>query len=181
MTLAPPSVAELATFTGRASNTFGQFAFEALEQATLLFFLATDLDDYPIDSNLSKLAKNGILDMADKIYLSQPYQEASASPYQSETIGSYSYSKAVSAVKKGDSTGVMWFDLAVNKLRDGGSAIGGSGSIVGMEYDGLEITDTGRAKIVGGSGAHTFDDTVGGWAWDIDYRRNTIDYISPEI
>lgn len=171
MTLAPPTVAELATFSGRASNTFGEYAIEALAQATLLFYLATEIDGYPDDVNLRTLSKYGILSMADKIYLSQPYQEASASPYQSETIGSYSYSRTVAAVKKGDATGVMWFDLAVNKLKAGGSGIGASGSIQGMEYDGLETTSDGRSRIIGAGGSH---EVVGGWAWDIDTNPEVI-------
>lgn len=164
MTLAPPTVADLATFSGRASNTFGEFVIQALAQATLLFYLATDLTEYPSDANLNTLAKNGILDMADKIYLSQPYREASASPYQSETIGSYSYSKAVNAVKKGDATGVMWFDLAVNKLKSDSSRIGATGSIQGMEWDGIETTGDGRSKIVGASGSIS----LGHSSWEID-------------
>lgn len=166
--LVPPTVADLAVFSGRESNTFGQFATEALAQATLLFYLATDLSVYPDDVSLTQLAKYGILDMADKIYLSQPYQEAAASPFQSETIGSYSYSRAVAAVKKGDSTGVMWFDLAVNKLKANGSGIGASGSIRGMEWDGLEVAADGKMQIVGGSGSYT--DVVSAGSWEIDTR-----------
>jgi hypothetical protein len=164
--LVPPTVADLAVFTGRESNTFGQFATEALSQATLLFYLATDISAYPDDANLAQLARYGILDMADKIYLSQPYQEATASPFQSETIGSYSYSKAVAAVKKGDSTGVMWFDLAANKLRASGSGIGASGSIRGMEWDGVEVASDGKVQIVGGSGKH--GEPAG--TWELDTR-----------
>jgi len=152
MALASPTVADLAIFTGRESTSFNDFAGEALAQATLLFYLATGINEYPTDLDQSKLAKYGILDMADKIYLSQPYREASASPYQSESIGSYSYSRTVSAVKKGDATGVMWFDLAVSKLKSGSSAIGSTGSIEGMEWDGIETSSEGRSKIVGGSG-----------------------------
>lgn len=170
MALASPTVAELATFTGRASNTFGDYAIEALAQATLLFYLATDLVDYPSDSNLAKLAKNGIMALADQLYLSQPYQDALASPYQSESIGSYSYSKAVKAVKKGDATGIMWFDLAVNKLKAGSASIGATGSIEGMEWDGLGTSDSGRAKIIGGSG------TYSGLVWSPDTVNN-----GPEI
>lgn len=171
MTLAPPTVAELATFSGRPNNAFGDYAIEALAQATLLFYLATDLESYPENASLSVLAKNGILDMADKIYLSQPFREAVASPYQSETIGSYSYSRTVAAVKKGDATGVMWFDLAVNKLKAGGSGIGSSGSIEGMENDGIAATADGRAKIVGAGGSYA---PTGGWAWDIDTNPEVI-------
>lgn len=172
MTLAPPTVAELAAFTGRASNSFGQFADQALAQATLLFYIATDLDAYPSDVSLTMLVKNGILDMADKIYLSQPYQEASASPFQSETIGSYSYTKAVASVKKGDSTGIMWFDLAVNKLKASGSGIAAHGSIQGMEYDGLEYASDGSSKIAGASGI-PYDNLTYNWEMDTYYPPYT--------
>jgi hypothetical protein len=165
--LVPPTVVELANFTGRSSSSFGQYAVQALAQSTLLFQLATELTTFPEELALSTLAKNGILDMADKIYLNQPYRETTATPFQSETIGSYSYSKAVSAVKKGDSTGVMWFDLAVNKLKLSGSGIVGSGSISGMEYDGIEPGADGRYKIIGASGSRQID-TAG--AWEIDTR-----------
>ena len=170
MSLAPPTVAELATFTGRASNTFSAFAPEALTQAALLFYFATGLEDYPEDFQLASLAKYGILDMADKIYLSQPYKQTTNSPFQSETIGSYSYSKMSQATKKGDATGVMWFDLAVNKLRAGGTGIGASGSIEGMEWDGVEYQASGKAKIVGASGTETqFRNS-----WDIDTFEDVI-------
>jgi hypothetical protein len=168
MTLAPPTVADLATFTGRSSNAFGQYVYQALDQATLLFYLATDRTEYPSDSNLAMLAKNGILEMADKIYLSQPFQEAMASPFQSETIGSYSYSRTVAAVKKGDATGVMWFDLAVNKLKSEDTAIGASGSIVGMEYDGLGIDSNGQTRIIGGSGSTDINGPGFIRTWELD-------------
>lgn len=168
--LVPPTVADLASFTGRESNTFGQFVTEALSQATLLFYLATDINQYPEDESLTQLAKYGILDMADKIYLSQPYQESSVSPFQSETIGSYSYTKAVASVRKGDATGVMWFDLAVNKLKRSGSGIGAGGSIQGMEYDGIEQNASGKYVIIGGSG--TYDPDVVAASWEIDTRKN---------
>jgi hypothetical protein len=171
MMLVPPTIGELSSFSGRSSVTFSEYADEALAQATLLFYLATDLEEYPENPQLLRLAKNGILSMADKIYLSQPYQEASASPFQSETIGSYSYSRITAAVKKGDATGVMWFDLAVNKLKGGGSGIGDSGSIQGMEWDGLAVGPDGRAKIIGAGGSHQ---PVSGWAWDIDTNPEII-------
>ena len=165
MSLVPPTVAELASFSGRDSNSYSNFAVEALTQATLLLYLATSLSEYPSDPDLAQLAKYGILDMADKIYFSQPYREALASPYQSESIGSYSYSKSVAAVKKGDATGVMWFDMAVNKLKADGSGIVASGSIEGFEWDGLETNGNGRARIIGATGKA---DISGAGAWEID-------------
>jgi hypothetical protein len=170
MSLAPPTVADLASFTGRASNTFGPFATEALTQATLLFYLSTGLESYPENSQLASLSKYGIMDMADKIYLSQPYKEATTSPFQSETIGSYSYSKLTQSVKKGDATGVMWFDLAVNKLKGDGAGIGASGSIEGMEWDGVEYQASGKPKIVGASGTYQQYRN----SWDIDTFEDVI-------
>ncbi len=164
--LASPKVSDLAQFTGRSTNTFNNYAIEALAQATLLFYLASGLESYPTDETLKTLAENGILDMADKIYLSQPYREATASPYQSETIGSYSYSKSLQAVKKGDATGVMWFDLAVNKLKAGGTGIGSGGSIEGMEWEGIGKTSDGKAKIIGAGG--TYQGSSGAWEIDTD-------------
>lgn len=169
MSLVPPTVAELATFSGRDSNSYNNFAVEALTQATLLLYLATSISAYPSDPDLAKLAKYGILDMADKIYFSQPYREALASPYQSESIGSYSYSKSVAAVKKGDATGVMWFDMAVNKLKADGSGVVASGSISAFELDGVEVSDTGQMTVIGASGSHS-SNAFGG-SWELDTNR----------
>lgn len=164
MSLVPPTVVDLANFTGRASNSFGSFAQEALAQATLLFYLATGLSEYPNTPELLTLSQYGIMDMADKIYLGQQYAETKASPFQSETIGSYSYSKLTNSVKKGNDTGVTWFDIAVQKLKSASERIAQSGSIEGMEYDGLGVTGDGKYKIIGASGTHSEHRNP----WDID-------------
>lgn len=174
MSLASPSLGQLATFTGRASSTFNDFAAEALTQATLLLMMATGLESYPEDTNLAQLAVYGILDMADSIYLSQPYKESINSPFQSETIGSYSYSKMTKSVKKGTDTGVAWFDMAVSKLKVSGSGIVDSGSIEGMEWDGVVVQPSGKAKIVGASGTFV---SRGSWeidTWNQDVAHNNI-------
>lgn len=114
--LAAPTTAELAEFMGVDKVDFSVFVNTALAQATLLFELATGLEVYPTQQAEVALAKNGILEMAEKIYSAQPYSQSLASPFQSESIGSYSYSKAQKALSKGDLTGVTWFDLAVQKL-----------------------------------------------------------------
>jgi len=114
--LSAPSTADLAEFTGTDVSEYSVFVTQALAQATLLFQLATGLEQYPTDSAQNALAVNGICEMADKIYSSQPYMKALNSPFQSESIGSYSYSKAQKALSRGDLTGVAWFDLAVQRL-----------------------------------------------------------------
>lgn len=178
MSIAPPTIGDLAAFTGRPSNTFGDFASEALTQATLLLMLATELTEYPSDINLANLAKYAILDMADSIYLGQPYKQTMASPFQSESIGSYSYSKMTKAVKKGDSTGVAWFDMAVSKLRSANAGITASGSIEGMEWDGLEVRPNDKMKIVGGSGSH--QDAYRG-SWEIDTWNEDVIHHHPIV
>lgn len=108
----------LADFTGRPLVSFPTFVTaSALPQALLLFKIGTclaSLDDLTDDEK--KMAEFAILSMADGIHLAQPYQTALASPFNSESIGSYSYSKTAKAIQKGDETGIMWFDLAVSNL-----------------------------------------------------------------
>lgn len=109
----------LADFTGRPLASFPE-AFvtnSAIPQALLLFKIGTCLaspDDLSEDQQ--QMVDFAILSMADGIHLAQPYQTALASPFNSESIGSYSYSKVAKAVQKGEETGVMWFDLAIDQL-----------------------------------------------------------------
>lgn len=115
-----PTIEDLSDFTGRPSDSYGPFAESALRQATLLFSLLTRLTAYPTDPDQAQLATMAILQMADRIYLEQPNAQIKAGPFQSETIGSYSYSKAaqlaISASAEGSKTGLIWWDLALQNL-----------------------------------------------------------------
>jgi len=119
--LTAPNVGDLADFAGTVAADYSTFATTALEQATLLFEDATGLEEYPDSDRNRQIAYNGICEMAQKIYDSQAYAAVVNTPFQSETIGSYSYSKAAKAVSAGTSTGVLWFDLAVSRLSVKGS------------------------------------------------------------
>lgn len=118
--LSVPTIEDLSDFTGRPSDSYGPFAASALRQATLLFSLLTRLTAYPTDPDQAQLASMAILQMADRIYLEQPSAQIKAGPFQSETIGSYSYSKsaqfAISASAEGSKTGLFWWDLALQQL-----------------------------------------------------------------
>lgn len=114
--LVPLTVSDLADFAGTSEASYSAYVSQALAQATLLFEVATGLEEYPDNQSQRSLAQNAILEMADRLYTTQPYAAALASPFSSESIGSYSYSKASSAISKGQITGVVWFDLAVQKL-----------------------------------------------------------------
>lgn len=130
---------DLAFFSGRSTDAYDpQYSATAIAQATLLFKVATCLAALPDDAIQQELAKTGIMALAEQFVLTQPYNAASAAPFTSETIGSYSYSKAVQQVKSKENTGVMWFDLAVSELGvcdENGDAFS-FGGIEMMEHDG---------------------------------------------
>lgn len=141
---------DLGDFSGRPSQSYTKYADTAVSQALLLFKIGTCLAQFPDDPMKAELAKNGILAMADSIFLSQRYQQAAASPFNSETIGSYSYSKVASAVSNKQSTGIMWFDLAVSQLSECDSVSDGipTGGGIGMfEYDGVFVPAAGPETV----------------------------------
>lgn len=146
-----PTKDDLAEFTGRAADTYSDFADQALAQATLLFSVITKRDEYPDDADGRQLAVNAILELADRIYLEQPHQVTKASPFSSESIGSYSYSKNVLAQsKQGERTGLFWWDLAIDELTLVGRSLVMSGSVSVLERDDLYIDgDDGRRYVLG--------------------------------
>ncbi len=141
-----PTVSYLASFTGRDEASFGAFADQALIQSTLLFSTLTKLSDYPDDEDKELLAINAILEMADRIYLEQPYATTKASPFQSETIASYSYSKGsvVARAKEGLRTGLLFWDLAMDELSAADRSLVGYGSVTAFEGDLYVDTDDNR-------------------------------------
>lgn len=62
------------------------------------------------------LVKFAVLEMAKFIQVDFDNFDRATSPFQSETVGSYTYHKATRAVRDGDPTNVPGFDRAVNKL-----------------------------------------------------------------
>lgn len=110
---------DLAAFTGRPAASFPLPYVEAsaIPQSLLLFKIGTCLaspDD--LTSDQQQLVDFAIMSMADAIHLVAPYQTAIASPFNSESIGSYSYSKTAKAIQGGQETGIGWFDMAIDQL-----------------------------------------------------------------
>lgn len=124
------TVFDLSDFTGRPVESYTNTAYVdmSLLQAEILFKFATCLDEnsWPTEPDKAQLAEFAVLSIADEIYLGQQYAELAAAPFQSETIGSYSYSmprqtsrttvRVTEAVRAGLPTGISWFDLAVGQL-----------------------------------------------------------------
>lgn len=140
------SFVDISQFSGRSVDEYDPtYSGTALAQATLLFKVATCLTALPDDEVNYELAKAAILAMAEQFVLSQPYAKTVASPFSSETIGSYSYSKAAQHIAAGQDTGVLWFDLAVSRLGvcDEVDNAFGYGGIEIMEHDATYIKGQG--------------------------------------
>lgn len=134
----------LADFTGRPVASFPEpyTTSSAIPQSLLLFKMGTCLaapDDLSTDDK--QLVDYGVLSMADAIGLASRYTAVKANPFNSESIGSYSYSKAVHAVQNRLDTGVVWFDLAIDKLSicEGAELDFAQGGIEIFEHDGPVI------------------------------------------
>jgi hypothetical protein len=137
----------LSDFSGRPEGSFGPFVPSAAMQALLLFKIATGLDSMPDGETNEELANMGLLAMTDKLYLANQYRESQASPFSSESIGSYSYSKAARQAAAGEDTGVMWFDLAVSKLsRSVDDGLQMHGGIEVFEHDIYTVSGTTGAN-----------------------------------
>lgn len=163
-------IQDLSDFSGRPVGEYTNTAYAAtaLAQAILLFRLGTCLKEWPDDPTMAELAKMAILAMADSIYLVQNYQKILASPFSSETIGSYSYSKVAGAVMTGLPTGIGWFDMAVSQMGvcdlEQGTVIPGMGG-------GIEVFENDGYFTEGRNGNFRFLspedlDKMSGWGFD---------------
>lgn len=152
-----PTVADLAEFSGRSADSYPAYATAALKQSALLMRLRTCLVAMPADGDKALLLTYGILEMADDLVLKQPHQEIKAKPFSSETIMSYSYSKAAQKAVEGKKTGLMWFDLAVQQLSVCDATEGGevdSSSISVFEKSGVTVDGNGRPQVLGPEGLY---------------------------
>lgn len=118
------TLVDLSSFTGKETIYYERFVTEALSQAGDLFELASGLTELPDGGLDSRVAKRGVLAMAEALYEGQNSRDLRFSPFRTETIGSYSYSLATNAIVRGVPTGIDWFDLAVTQLR--GNAVSNS-------------------------------------------------------
>ena len=134
--LTPPDTAEL-QFHMRQSQAFtGQealYAEDSLQRATDLMEIATGVHEDPEDELAYRVMQNGILSMGHAIYVVSG-EDASAlyTPFQSERLGSYSYSKMQQAVATRSETGIPGFDQAVAYFQNLATANGDDSSPFGI-------------------------------------------------
>jgi hypothetical protein len=132
----------LANYTGRPLASFPEpyTTNSALPQATLLFKIGTCIaDPSGLSTDELQMVDWAILSMADAIQLASRYKAVQANPFNSESIGSYSYSKAVKAVQRREETGIEWFDIAVDQLSqcDASDGLAMTGGIQVFEHQGV--------------------------------------------
>jgi hypothetical protein len=149
------TVSDLVGFSGRALDSYQNLDYvaEALVQSQLLFKLSTCLSDFPVDPDDASLARYAILSLAEQMVLDQRYAEVVASPFASESIGSYTYSKNTMRTKvlQGLPTGVTWFDLAVERLgvcENSGAVYTGSVQVFTEDLHLTKASD-GEVRVVG--------------------------------
>lgn len=174
-----PQISDLANFSGRPFATYvTAVANTALLQATIRFSFLTEITDpaqltgygalSPADFQV--LALQGICALADTIYLQFPYQQAMASPLNSETVGTYSYQKSLQMGAGGSmsrmapaalelsmaTTGIPMFDMAVQliSLRTIAS---------GVFHEGVSLFEEGERKSRMGAAMYFEDDNGRRW------------------
>jgi hypothetical protein len=127
--LTPPDVADLQFHIRQAQAFTGleaQYAEDSLQRATDLMEIATGVHEDPEDELAFRIMTTGILAMSHAIYSTAGEDsEALYSPFSSERLGSYSYSKMQQAVEDKGLTGVPAFDQAVKYFSGLDQAAGG--------------------------------------------------------
>lgn len=135
------TVDDLAFFANEIPEYFTEFGEEALDQAEFLVQERTETYQYPTTVRLQKAFKLAILDVAFQLYLESYFLKYKNMPFQSEVIGSYSYSKgqtANSALMSSYPTGFRWLDILLWLLgRDASKGLPSSGGVHVFDREGV--------------------------------------------
>lgn len=89
---------------------------DMLVQATDAFWVFTGLSDYPSDPQAARVTRYAIMDLTAWLIAQHENRAEINSPFTSERIGSYSYSKMQAAKSDGDS-GIYWLDMFFRLMR----------------------------------------------------------------
>jgi hypothetical protein len=89
---------------------------DILQQATDVIWIFTGIDNDPVDERLARIVKYAIFDLTLWLLTQDAHREEINSPFSSERIGSYSYSKMQKA-KDGEDSGIYWVDMLFRLLR----------------------------------------------------------------
>lgn len=163
------TVDDLALFANEIPEYFTEFGEEALAQAEFLVQERTDTFEFPSTERLQRAFKFAILDVALQLYLESYFLKYKNLPFQSEVVGSYSYSKGQTSnttLLSSYPTGLKWLDILL--------WIMGKDASIGLPTSG---------------GVHVFDREgvvrVNGEDWELGPRDLPVDifpeYLFPRI
>lgn len=121
MALTPPTPDEYGQFlNSEIPETDTEFIEDVLVRATDAFWVFTGITSTPDDPQVARLVRYAILDLSAWLVTQSENRDEINSPFSSERIGSYSYSKMVAAKEDGTS-GIYWLDLFFQYLRGASS------------------------------------------------------------
>lgn len=112
--------------TAWANSADEEYAELILQRSADLFVIATGVTDDPDDDLSVRIMESGILAMSHALWVRSKDANAVLSPFQSERLGSYSYTKMMQMVQSKGLTGIDGFDAAVAYFS------GGSDSRIGV-------------------------------------------------
>lgn len=117
MALTVPDLQQLEDFSTEAfaPDTSAHIA-DILQQATDVVWIFTGIDTDPVDPRMARIVTYAILDLTLWLLTQETHREEINSPFSSERIGSYSYSKMQQA-KTGSDSGIYWVDMLFRLLR----------------------------------------------------------------
>jgi len=109
--LIPPTFEEYEVFLDEELDPMRAARIEdMLQQATDAFWIFTGLSDYPADPQAARVTRYAVMDLTAWLIAQHENRAEINSPFTSERIGSYSYSKMQQA-KDGQSSGIYWLDM----------------------------------------------------------------------
>ena len=117
MALTPPTIQELETFRNAGAFAAAEVDYveSVMQQATDAIWATTGLEDEPSDPRGQRLLNYAIMQFTLWLMSQDEHRDEINSPYSSERIGSYSYSKMQGALD-GTQTGIFWLDMLFRYL-----------------------------------------------------------------
>lgn len=117
MALTVPDLDDLKLFSGQDWPTDEhEYVENVLFQATDVIWVFTGFNDDPSDARTNRIVQYAIMDLSLWLMTQAAHRDEINSPFSSERIGSYSYSKMQGA-QKGEDTGIYWVDMLFRLLR----------------------------------------------------------------
>lgn len=148
--MTPPTIPEYEQFTNEetAPSDAGYLTF-MLQASADAFWAFTGWSNYPSDERMARITRYALMDLTSWLIAQNEHRDEVNSPFTSERIGSYSYSKMQRASQSQDS-GIYWLDLLfrlLNTQNDGSNEPWVSSERV-FNPDGLTFEEQNRYEKV---------------------------------